>query len=125
MKTFIRIIQCCSQEDFKKGQNIYEYQIPINKENENTKPQEIQSFQEKKDHLVIDSSHIKANENNNTMNTLNNTFNTSNNILSECYKNINNNLNTKLNNIDKNSNNEIINNNIKIKEESFSPSKKK
>ena len=127
MKTFINIIQCCSQEEIKKGENIYEYQIPIYNENENTKPQEIQSFQEKKEHLIIDSSYIKANENNNTMNTLNNTFNTNYNIISECVQNINNNLNTKLNNIniDKNNNNEIKSNNIKIKKESFSPSKKR
>ena len=67
---------------------IYEYQVPINNENEIIKHQELQQIQEKKDPLIIDSSHIKALENNNTINTLNNSSNTNKNIITDSIKNI-------------------------------------
>ena len=140
MKTFIKFIHCCNQEEIKNEQVNFEYQVPIKKENgnnefskikeenENNNKNHLQIIQEKKEPLIIDSSNLKLNDNNNTntMNTLSNTFNTTNNnIIIASINNINNNLKYNLNtNVEEKSNNENKNI-IKLQKDSFTPSKKR
>lgn len=135
METFMKLIYCCNKEEIKKDQQNFEFQVPFKKENENNN-QQLQLIQDISEPMIIDSSKIKSNDNNNAMNnTLNNTNNTSNNNLindsnsnSNNIKTINNNININLNNnIENNINNTNRKNNIKniIPKEPFIPSKKR
>ena len=125
METFIKIINCCNQEENKKAHNNCELQVPIN-QNEIKSNQKLKQKQKQKnividkpEPIIIESPNIKSNENNITLNTLNNTNNTNNtsnnnNILDD-------NVNNKINNTENNKDS-IVKPNLQTP---FSPSKKR
>ena len=117
MDTFIKIINCCYQEETKTNQNNIELKVPITPietlQLEN-KPEQNQMIIDNSEPLIIESTNIKTNSNNIASN---NTNNTSNNLLildDSSNINVNNNI----------TNGRNINTDIDLKT-SFSPSKKK
>ena len=130
MNTFLKIINCCFQEESNTEKNNYEMEVPIINDNEkdidihkeihNNKIEkgiemEIENnrqklhVKERNDSMVNDSSHLITNDNNNTI--MNNTLNNLNNTLTN-VNNALNNVNTTLNNVNNtlNNTNNILNN---------------
>ena len=102
MNNFIKLFQCCNEEEIKKAQDNSEFHVPINNFNENNNIEQSYIIEKNTDLPKIEVSKIKSNENNNTMNTKINTNNTSNNnIIDDINSNVNKNIENKINNIQK------------------------
>ena len=134
MNTFLKIINCCFQEESNTEKNNYEMEVPIKNDNEkdidihkeihnNEIEKEIEMeiennrqkshVKERNDSMVNDSSHLITNDNNNTI--INNTLNNLNNTLTNVNNSLNN-VNTTLNNVNNtlNNTNNILNNSNNI-----------
>ena len=128
MKSFLKIIHCCFQEETNIKSNNFEMKVPIINEKDKDSDKEINKdidkimekeieiennktksmIKDKYDHIIIDSSHIITNDNNNTMNnTLNNLNNTLTNV-NNTLNNVNNTLNSVNNTLNDTKN--ILNN---------------
>ena len=119
METFIKIFNCCNQEEARKKHIYSELEVPVNLNEiddiKNIKKQN-HIILDNPEPIIIESPNIKSNGINITLTTLNNTNNTTNNNI----------IDDSINNKNYNNKDSIIdsNNNLDLKI-SFSPSKKR